>query len=212
MFAELLQIRYSSRLFRLQTAEDVQARVTFLNTGPEQLPGLIVMSISDSLDPDLDRDLESIVVLVNANDEAQTFTAAELASKKLVLHRAQRGSVDGVVKSSRFNRTTGTFTIPARTTAVFVEYEQPQVRLGQLREDVQALVSEGTLTSDQGNSLIAMLDAAIQALDEGNTLVARISLVAFGNEVFAQIRSGVLTSEEGSPLINSGQRHLRQIG
>ena len=212
MFAELLRIRYSSRLFRLQTAEDVQARVTFLNTGPDQLPGLIVMSISDSLDPDLDRNLESIVVLVNANDEAQTFTAAELAGKKLVLHQVQRGSVDGVVKKSRFNQSTGTFTIPARTTAVFVEYEGAQARLGQLKDDVQTLVTEGRLTSEQGNSLIAKLDAAIQALDEGDSIAARIQLVGLVNEVSALIKGGVITSEEGFPLILTAQDIIWQIG
>jgi hypothetical protein len=169
------------------------------------------MSISDSLDPDLDQDLQSAVVLVNANDEAQTFTAAELANKNLVLHRVQRGSVDSVVKMSRFNRTTGAFTIPARTTAVFVEYEPAQVRIGQLREDVQALVSDGTLTPAQGDSLIAKLDSATQALDEGNTLAARINLVAFGNEVFTLIRMGVLTSEQGLPLILKAKDIMWQI-
>jgi hypothetical protein len=120
--------------------------------------------------------------------------------------------VDRVVKTSRFNRTTGTFTIPARTTAVFVEYEQPQVRIGQLIEDVQSLVSEGTLNGTQGDSLIAKLDSAIQALDEGDTLAARFSLVAFGNEVFNLIRLGDLPSSKGLPLIIKTKDILWQIG
>jgi pullulanase len=73
MFNELLEIRYSSNLFRLETAEDVQARVAFHNTGPSQLPGLIVMSLSDKISPDLDPTYEGMVVLVNANDEQQVF-------------------------------------------------------------------------------------------------------------------------------------------
>jgi hypothetical protein len=211
MFGELLRIRYSSRLFRLQTAEDVQARVAFWNTGPDQLPGLIVMSISDSLDPDLDREHASIVVLVNANDEAQAFTAGEFATKKLVLHRVQRESADAVVKTSQFDPSTGTFTIPARTTAVFVEYELPQVRIGHLVNDVQALVSAGSLNGGQGNSLITKLESAIQALDRSNRVAAINMLVAFVNEVNALIRGGVLTSEEASPLINTARDIIWQI-
>ena len=51
---EMLEIRDSSDLWRLTTAGDVQDRVGFHNTGPGQLPGLIVMSISDVVGDDLD--------------------------------------------------------------------------------------------------------------------------------------------------------------
>ncbi len=74
MIQELYEIRYSSPLFRLQTAEEVENRLTFYNNGPDQLPGLIVMGLSDAADPDLDPAHEQIVVLINANDEAQTFS------------------------------------------------------------------------------------------------------------------------------------------
>jgi hypothetical protein len=195
----------------LQTAEDVQARLAFWNTGPDQLPGLIVMSISDNQDPDLDREHESIVVLINANDEAQTFTAGEFATKKLVLHRVQRESVDPVVKTSQFDASTGSFSIPARTTAVFVEYELPQVRIGHLVEDVQALVTAGSLNGGQGNSLITKLESAIQALVRDNPVAAVNKLIAFVNEVSALIRSGVLSSDEGLPLINTARDIIWQL-
>ncbi len=48
LFRELLQIRRSSPLFRLRTAGDVQKSVSFLNTGPNQIPGLIVLRLADS--------------------------------------------------------------------------------------------------------------------------------------------------------------------
>ncbi|HEX6386730.1 MAG TPA: pullulanase-type alpha-1,6-glucosidase, partial [Anaerolineae bacterium] len=48
-FREMLQIRRSSPLFRLQTAAAIQERLAFHNTGPEQVPGLIVMSLSDTV-------------------------------------------------------------------------------------------------------------------------------------------------------------------
>ena len=36
-FRELLEIRYSSPLFRLRSREEVQSQLTFLNTGPDQV-------------------------------------------------------------------------------------------------------------------------------------------------------------------------------
>jgi len=124
MFQELLQIRYSSSLFRLQTAEEVQARQTFLNTGPDQLPGLIVMEITDNAGSDIDPRYERVVVLINANDEPQTFVADELAGVQLKLHPVQVSSTDRVVRMSRFDRSSGAFVVPGRTTAVFVEHEK----------------------------------------------------------------------------------------
>ena len=63
-FREFLQIRQSSPLFRLQTKDEVINRLRFHNTGPEQLPGVIVMSISDVAGADLDADLDGVVVSV----------------------------------------------------------------------------------------------------------------------------------------------------
>jgi pullulanase len=44
-FGELLNIRYSSELFRMATFEEVQRNLSFLNTGPNQTPGLIVTKL-----------------------------------------------------------------------------------------------------------------------------------------------------------------------
>src|SRR5262249_11732874 len=61
-FKELLQIRKSSKLFRLGTAAEVNGRVRFYNTGPDQTPGLIVMTISDAVTglADLDPAIEGV--------------------------------------------------------------------------------------------------------------------------------------------------------
>ncbi len=120
LFRELLRIRYSSPLFRLRTAWEIQARVAFHNTGPNQLPGLIVMTLSDRAGPDLDPNAELIVVLINANDEAQTFDSP-LEGRRLVLHPVQQNSVDPIVKTATFDPGSGVFTVPGRTTAVWVE-------------------------------------------------------------------------------------------
>jgi len=128
---ELLQIRKSSPLFRLQTRDDVMARLQFLNTGPNQVPGLIVMSISDKLAnlPDLDPKYEQIVVLFNATDEVQNYTVAGIVGQGFRLHPVQFRSADKVVRSASFDPATGRFTVPARTSAVFVQSDKTTLTL-----------------------------------------------------------------------------------
>jgi pullulanase/glycogen debranching enzyme len=120
---EMLAIRKSSPLFRLGDKQAVIDRLTFYNTGPNQLRGLIVMSLSDKVDANIDPNYASIVVLFNANDEPQTFTDPAFTGLNLQLHPIQTSSADPIVKTATFNSSAGTFTIPARTTAVFVEAE-----------------------------------------------------------------------------------------
>jgi len=211
MFGELMRIRYSSELFRLGTEGDVQARLAFLNNGPDQLPGLVVMTLSDQLDPDLDMNYEKIVVLINANDEAQTFADAEMAGMKLALHPVQRASADPVVRNAGFNSTTGAFSIPARTAAVFVAYEAPTTRIMHLIEAIQALVDDGVLNTGQGNSLMVKLQAAIQSLNKGNINAASNQLAAFTQEVGALLKAGVLSVEQAQPLIDAAMDIIYQI-
>jgi len=120
-FREMLQIRKSSVLFRLRTAEDIQNRLAFLNTGAEQIPGLIVMTISDTGEnADIDPNHEMVVVLFNARGEAVEFTTDTLAGMNLELHPILVGSHDPVAQTSSFDGATGTFSVPGRTTVVFV--------------------------------------------------------------------------------------------
>lgn len=123
LFLDMLRVRYSSPLFRLQTAEDIMARVAMLNTGPEQIPGVIVMELSDLPEPDLDPNAESIVVIFNTSDEPLTYSSMSFIGRGHVLHPVLAASVDSVTASSAFDSATGTFTIPPLTAAVFVEAE-----------------------------------------------------------------------------------------
>ena len=116
VFREWLQIRRSSPLFRLRTADDVMQRLEFYNTGTDQIPGVIVMSISDQVGENLDPNYAMIAVIFNATDEAQTIS--DLSSDGFVLHPIQQASVDSVVQSA--SASNGSFVVPARTTAVFV--------------------------------------------------------------------------------------------
>ncbi|HEX8437527.1 pullulanase-type alpha-1,6-glucosidase [Archangium sp.] len=115
-FEELLSIRKSAALLRPRTAEDVQAKVRFLNTGASQVPGLIVMNLRDEAAAD---GITDIVVLFNANDEAQAFPIPEYAGRGMKLHPVQADSSDTAVRTASFDAS-GAFTVPARTTAVFV--------------------------------------------------------------------------------------------
>ncbi len=119
-FQEILQIRMSSPLFRLPTSEDVMTRVAFHNTGPDQVPGIIIMSIADTGDvEDLDTNYDMIVVVFNAADENLSFTAPDdLAGLAFELHPIQVNSSDPIVQTATFGD--GAFVVPARTTAIFV--------------------------------------------------------------------------------------------
>ncbi|MBC7871142.1 MAG: DUF3372 domain-containing protein, partial [Chitinophagaceae bacterium] len=117
-FLEFLQIRRSSPLFRLQTADQVQEMLSFQNTGVEQLPGLIVMRLTDT--QNIDPNYALVVALFNASPDEITFTQADLVGMGLTLHPVQVSSHDPIVQGAAFDPETGTFTIPGRTTAVFV--------------------------------------------------------------------------------------------
>lgn len=121
-FEEFLAIRMDTSLFRLRTAQDVSERLSFLNTGPGQQPGLVVMRIDgDQPYRYPHARYRSVVVLFNVGKLAKTIDIPELKGKKLSLHKLQRKSEDETVRASAYDAASGRFTIPARTTAVFVE-------------------------------------------------------------------------------------------
>lgn len=117
-YQEFMQIRYSSGLFRMATLPEIQQNLSFLNTGPNQTPGLIVMKLDANgrnYGP-----YKHIVVVFNATATQTAFTNAGLVGMNLGLDPVQRMSSDPVVRQSTFNPKTGTATVPALTTAVFV--------------------------------------------------------------------------------------------
>ena len=76
----------------------------------------------------IDPNYDSIVVLFNANDEAQTFSAPDFARHTYTLHPVQAAGADPMVKTATFDAATGSFTVPPRTTAVFVEKQRLSYR------------------------------------------------------------------------------------
>ena len=106
---EMLRIRKSTPLFRMGTADEVMQSLQFLNTGPQQVPGLIVMR--------LEGDGETVVVLFNTTPAVQSFAVQGAAGFEL--HPVQKESADPVVR--RATVLGERFEVPARTTAVFVK-------------------------------------------------------------------------------------------
>jgi hypothetical protein len=116
---EALQIRYSTPLFRLRTGAEVMSRVDFHNGGMGQVPGLIVMTVTDGTcaGPDLDPTVEAVVVLINATKAEQSFAVP--GASGFVLHPVQVASADPVVRGASFTEASGTFSVPARSSAAF---------------------------------------------------------------------------------------------
>ena len=116
---EMLVIRKTSRLFRLRSAQEIKKAISFYNVGPSQIPGLIVERIENT-----DKfciGASQAVVAINATPQTREFSDAAFRHQSLFLHPVQAFSQDAVVRTSTFQSRTGTFTIPARTTAVFIE-------------------------------------------------------------------------------------------
>ena len=118
VFREYLQIRKSSPLFRLLTAGQIEKSVSFLNTGPNQIPGLIVMHLADAYH--LDRHYSNLLVFFNANPTDIKFSENTFAGQGYQLHPIQQASSEPLTRAAAFDSSTGTFSIPARTTSVFV--------------------------------------------------------------------------------------------
>ncbi|MEV0719894.1 pullulanase-type alpha-1,6-glucosidase [Asanoa sp. NPDC050611] len=117
--ADFLRIAGSSPLFALPSATEIQRRVAFPIGGPDQAPGVIAMTLDDTAGKDVDRRWERVVVIFNASPTATTQTVPGTAGRPYALHPVQAAGADPVVKSARYTGG-GTFTVPARTVAVFV--------------------------------------------------------------------------------------------
>jgi pullulanase-type alpha-1,6-glucosidase len=122
VFEEYLAIRNDSALFRLRSAQDVQQRLRFFNTGPAQVPGVIVMRI-DGEQPSRYRDAHyrSVVVVFNVDKAGKTVAIPELRGQKLSLHKLQRKSADAALRAASYDAARGSFSVPARSAVVFVD-------------------------------------------------------------------------------------------
>jgi pullulanase len=117
----LLAIRASSTLFRLRTADEIKQRLTFLNTGSNQVPTVVAAAL-DGAGYD-GGSFSKIVYVINVDKAAHTIVDARFANADYTLHPVHLASnaADVSVKTaSRYDRARGAFTVPARSVSVFV--------------------------------------------------------------------------------------------
>lgn len=125
-YQELAELRQSSRLLRLGSGAEVIKRVDFRNTGPDQVPGLIVMTVDDGINAgaDLDPAIDGLVVMINATNAPQSISdfrdgndqPIDLTS--LQLSPAHHGG-ESIARDAAVNG--GSLTLGAWSAAVFVK-------------------------------------------------------------------------------------------
>ena len=106
-YRDLQKIRTTEPAFSLATTGQVQDALTFPLSGREETPGVITMRLGD------------LVVVFNASPRSTSQKIAELAGTAYALHPVQANGADTAVKSASYEAGSGTFTVPARTVAVF---------------------------------------------------------------------------------------------
>ena len=116
---DLLKIRKSSKLFKLETAQDVQVRLSFFNTDAQADPRLIAGHLQGH---DLN-DFAELIYFVNVSEKSQSLEIPQLAQKTFELHPVQAAPQAADARpreSAKYQKATGTFDIPARSAVVFV--------------------------------------------------------------------------------------------
>ncbi|MFJ4503916.1 pullulanase-type alpha-1,6-glucosidase [Streptomyces sp. NPDC088864] len=106
-YRDLLTIRATEKDFGLSSAAQVQSRLSFPLSGENETPGVITMRLGD------------LVVVFNATPGTTTQKIGTLAGQKYRLHPVQAKGADSTVKRSSYERSSGSFTVPGRTVAVF---------------------------------------------------------------------------------------------
>jgi len=83
-----------------------------------------------------------------------------------------------------------------------VAWEAAVPTVERLKLAIDELAAAGAINGGQANALTTKLDRALDRIDRGQTKGAINDMWAFVNQVEAWIRAGVLTQEEGQPLLD----------
>ncbi|MDX7997651.1 pullulanase-type alpha-1,6-glucosidase [Xenorhabdus sp. Reich] len=119
-YQELLRLRQFSPLMYLGDSASIKQRIDFVNVGPHQQTGLLVMTIDDgnTTSHDLDWRFDGLVVAINAAPWA--VTVKDLNIKGLKLNDIQRESGAMSLAAGVQVMETGEVTMPAWSAAVLV--------------------------------------------------------------------------------------------
>lgn len=121
---DLLRVREEVGLLRLGSADRIQQKVSFPNSGSGATPGVIVMLIDDRVGKDVDPRLEGALVVFNASPQPTTQVVSSLKGRSFALTPAQAKGSDPVVNGTKWNASTGAVTVPARSVAVLVDTQE----------------------------------------------------------------------------------------
>ncbi|MGW1749921.1 pullulanase-type alpha-1,6-glucosidase [Streptomyces sp. NPDC002092] len=106
-YQDLLKIRSTDGVFSLDTAAQVQSKLSFPLSGKDETPGVITMVLGD------------LVVVFNATPSRREQRVDSLAGTGYRLHPVQAAGADPIVKTSSYERKSGTFAVPGRSVAIF---------------------------------------------------------------------------------------------
>ncbi|MFB6437365.1 pullulanase-type alpha-1,6-glucosidase [Streptomyces sp. NPDC056411] len=106
-YRDLLRIHATEPAFDLSSTAAVQSQLSFPLSGADETPGVLTMRLAD------------LVIVFNATPQQQRQTVGDLAGRPYALHPVQAHGADRTTASASYDRTSGTFTVPARTVAVF---------------------------------------------------------------------------------------------
>ncbi len=106
-YRDLLRIHATEPAFDLPTTARVQSALTFPLSGKDETPGVLTMRVGN------------LVVVFNATPQRRDQTVGAVAGERYALHPVQAHGADRVTATASYAPATGTFTVPARTVAVF---------------------------------------------------------------------------------------------
>ncbi|MFC8680383.1 pullulanase-type alpha-1,6-glucosidase [Microbacterium ureisolvens] len=197
---DLLRVREEVGLLRLGSAALIEEKVTFPGSGTDAAPGAIVMLIDDLVGEDADPELDGALVAFNSSPEPITQTVDGLAGRGFALTPALAGGSDAVVKTTTWDASTGTITIPARSAVVLVDREPVATKT--LVAPTKLLAKAGTTVPVAG-----IVTAADGSAPEGTvtvtadgTPVATVELTAADK---GRVKVGVTLPGRGVHLIRT---------
>ncbi|MDI4633630.1 DUF3372 domain-containing protein [Pelomonas sp. V22] len=122
MFLDLLKIRASSRLFRLDSAAEIQSRLRMLNTGPLQNP-LVMAAVLDGQGL-AGAGFQRLLYLINVSPEPQSLQFETEQGRAYRLHPVQASAAAADPRPRRqagYEAKSGRFLVPPRTAVVWIQ-------------------------------------------------------------------------------------------
>lgn len=149
-------------------------------------PGVIAMSVDDTVGADVDPSLDGLLVLFNAGPEPAVQVIGELAGRGFALSGIQADGADAVVKGTTWDAASGTATVPVpgRTVAVLVDEQEAEPASSTTRGHADRVFATSR-TSVAYTVRVAAADVAeptglVEVLDRGSVIATTMLTVGDG--------------------------------